>query len=203
MSEAVAAGIAPAPAEWAAGLGVARLEGEPESLRALRARSLESFAARGLPRPHEEEWRFTNVGPVARTRFVRPSAGAGPDGPGRALESARLAGCHEVVFVDGRFAPELSGSAAPPPGVSVRALSRAAQDGWPEAGAELGRRADVVSRPFAALATALFEDGAVIEIEPGATVEAPIHLVFWQSAQALPSAVFPRVLVRAGANSRL
>ncbi|KAB2956000.1 MAG: Fe-S cluster assembly protein SufD [Thermoanaerobaculia bacterium] len=117
-------------------------------------------------------------------------------------ESARLAGCHEVVFVDGRHVPELSSPGAAPEGVVVHALARAGESDWASFGAELGRRADVVTRPFAALSTALFEDGAVVEIAPGAAVEAPIHLVFWQSAQPVPSAVFPRVLVLAGENAR-
>jgi Fe-S cluster assembly protein SufD len=202
VSEGAATAAAPAPAEWLTELGGARLEHEPEPVRALRARGLERFAELGFPRPHEEDWRFTNVAPVARTRFVRPPAGADPEAAEDALAAARLADCHEVVFVDGRHVPELSSPGPAPDGVVVHGLAGARAGAWQSFGAELGRRADIVNRPFAALSTALFEDGAVIEFAPGAAVETPIHVLFWSSARPRPLAVFPRVLVLARENAR-
>jgi Fe-S cluster assembly protein SufD len=202
VNEGAATAATPAPAEWVADLGPARIEHEPEAVRALRARGLERFSERGFPRPHEEEWRFTNVAPVARTRFARPPAGFDAAATARALAPARLAACHEVVFVDGRHVPELSGPGGSPPGVVVRSLARARGSEWDAFGAELGRRADIVTRPFAALSTALFEDGAVVEIARGATVETPIHLIFWNGGHPSPTAVFPRVLVLARENAR-
>jgi len=202
MSEGAVSAEAQAPAAWLADLGEARLDHEPESVRAMRARGLERFSERGFPRPNEEDWRFTNVAAVARTRFLRPPAGIDTAATGRALASAGLAHCHEVVFVDGRHVPELSSPGVPPAGVAVHSLARARPADWEAFGAELGRRADVVNRPFAALATGLFEDGAVIDFAPGAVVETPVHLIFWSSAHAQPTATFPRVLVRAGENAR-
>jgi Fe-S cluster assembly protein SufD len=142
------------------------------------------------------------VAPVARTRFTRSAERFDAAAVARELAPARLAGSYEVVFVNGRFAPELSGPGAPPPGVSVRSLARATPEDWKRFEPELGRRADFVARPFAALATALFEDGAVVEFAPGSSVATPVHLVFWTTPAAEPVAVFPRLLVVAGEDAR-
>ena len=191
-----------APGAYAPELARALAAPQPDAVRQLRERAFARFLERGFPRPQEEDWRFTNVAPVARTRFARPAAGFDPAAVAGEIAAARLAGSWAAVFVDGRFAPGLSGPDAPPPGVAVRDLARATSGDWRRFEPKLGRRADFVARPFAALATALFEDGAVVEIAPGASVATPIHLLFWTSAAAEPAAVFPRVLVLAGEDSR-
>jgi Fe-S cluster assembly protein SufD len=202
VSEATVGTAATAPSDFAGGLGAALARPQPKSVRELRERAFRSFEERGLPRPKEEEWRFTNVAPVARGRF-EPVDRAAFDAAlvGRELAAARLAGSHEIVFVDGRYAPALS-SPGEVPGVRIRNLADASPEDWERIGSELGRRADVVQRPFAALSTALFADGAAVEIAPGAVVATPVHLVFWSTAAARPTAVFPRVLVTVGENAQ-
>ena len=41
------------------------------------------FAELGFPTTHNEEWRFTNVAPIARTTFTAGRKGVGSDSPGR------------------------------------------------------------------------------------------------------------------------
>ncbi len=174
----------------------------------MRDRAWEHFERQGFPTSRQEEWRFTNVAPVGKTAFRRPAAvdraklAAGVD-------AFRLAGTTELVFVDGRFdaglsATELpagltvtSGSAAA--ASAVRRLSTAA---WSRADALLGTVAGIDTRPFAALATALFEELAFVEVAPGAIVERPLHLLFYSTAQEIPGASFPRTLVHAGEHSQ-
>src|ERR1017187_4127737 len=38
-------------------------------IQALRDRAFALFAELGFPTTHDEEWRFTNVAPIARTKF--------------------------------------------------------------------------------------------------------------------------------------
>jgi Fe-S cluster assembly protein SufD len=52
----------------------------------LRKRAAEHFEARGFPTTHEEEWRFTNVSPIARTPFPVAGPPANGDSLQRALE---------------------------------------------------------------------------------------------------------------------
>lgn len=174
---------------------------QPEALRRLRASAYARFRELGYPSPREEEWRFTNVAPVARTNFERPAPAADPRR--RALEVApfRLEGTREIVFVDGRFAPELS-SAEPPAGMRIASFAAlAAQGDLGAFAAVLGRKAGFVDQPFLALSTALFEDGLGIEIASGATVAEPLHVIFHSTAAASASASFPRLVILAGENS--
>ena len=48
----------------------------PQWLASLRKAGLASFADQGFPTLHDEDWRFTNVAPVARLNFqpARPAA---------------------------------------------------------------------------------------------------------------------------------
>ena len=51
----------------------------------LREDAFQRFAQSGFPTTHDEEWRFTNVAPIARGRFVNePAAGKVTDAPGGA-----------------------------------------------------------------------------------------------------------------------
>jgi len=190
-----------APADYAAELEAALARPQPDSLRTLRRGAFERFVERGFPAAGEEEWRFTNVGAVTRTRFVRPSEGDSRELDRATLDGARLDGTHELVFLDGRFAPELSSPGGLPAGIRFGALREAVDGDWGRLEPLLGRKADIVDRPFAALSTALFEDGAWIEIEAGARVEKPLHVLFFSSGGEAPTAVFPRLLVRAGEGS--
>ncbi len=189
------------PGAYAAELESVLERAGPDSLRKLRERAFGAFVERGFPTTAEEEWRFTNVAPVARTRFVQPVVSAA-SAVASQVAAARLPGTHELVFVDGRYSPELSSRESAPAGISARSLAAAVESGWSTIEPELGRHADIVERPFAALSTALFSDGAAVVVEAGADVATPIHLLFFTAGAAHPTAVFPRVLVVAGERSR-
>ena len=46
-------------------------------LQTLRDAAFARFAKLGFPTTHDEEWRFTNVAPIARTTFVPGTAATG------------------------------------------------------------------------------------------------------------------------------
>ena len=168
------------------------------SRRALRAKAWEHFERQGFPTLRQEEWRFTNVAPVGKTLFRRPAAvdraqlAAGVD-------AFRLAGTVELVFVDGRFDAGLSATELPA-GLTVTHVSCPSDAS--RADALLGSVAGIDTRPFAAVATALFEELAFVEVAPGAVVDAPLHLLFYSTAQEVPGASFPRTLIHAGEHSQ-
>jgi Fe-S cluster assembly protein SufD len=66
----------------------------------------------------------------------------------------------------------------------------------------LGTVADSGRHRFAALSTALFQDGVLLDLAPGLELEQPLRLVFLGGGGESPALDCPRVLVRAGANSR-
>lgn len=175
----------------------------PAWLSPLRKAAFSRFAELGFPTRHDEEWRFTNVTPIKETTFAR--APEGSDG----LTKQRLAtlplgalGACALVFVNGRYAPELSTLRALPNGVRVGSLSEvvAAEPGAVET--HLGRHVDISQHAFAALNTAFIEDGAVVLVPRGKVVEEPIHLLFVSTGSDTPTVSHPRTLIVAGENSQ-
>jgi Fe-S cluster assembly protein SufD len=176
--------------------GIAGIPGEPDSVLSLRLDASRAFAASGVPTPRQEAWRFTSLKDLAAT----PHAHAGP---ARAdIDPWRLEVGHRLVFVNGRFAPELSELGVLPAGVTVRPLTEALVSLPGLAVRFLGRGIDLERHPFAALNTAGFVDGAFIHLAPGAVVEAPIVLLFVAVGDQRPTWSAPRTVIAAEAGSQ-
>jgi Fe-S cluster assembly protein SufD len=177
---------------------------EPAWLRALRAAGIGAFEETGFPTLKHEDWRHTSVAPIVRTRFVR--AGSAVGGVDRAVLDALAFGRafhgHQLVFVNGRYAADLS-SAPMADGVVIRSL-RDVLDRQPQlVEPYLDRQAAAPGRPFSALNSAFLHDGAFVSIPAGQVLVDPIHLVFFSTAgPGGPAVSHPRVLVLAGRNSQ-
>ena len=172
-----------------------------------RARALDTFLRRGFPTTRDELWRTTSVAPIARASFRRADAALATQVPAALVERLAFAGAfrgREIVFVNGRFAPALSSLEALH-GVRVRSLRDALQARPERLEARLGRLAPALeAHPFAALNTAFFEDGALVEIEAGSVNAEPIHLLYISlpGEGAAPTLAHPRTLVLAGSASQ-
>jgi len=182
-----------------------RLQKEPSWLSLLRRESFERFLDRGFPTPSDEDWRFTSVAPLAAMEF---SLDARP--PGGDVESLRKAHIgngwkrHEIVFVNGRFAPELSALGGIPEGVIVEGLATALASHPEDIEAVLSLNDAFGASVFHDLNRAFLEDGAFVLVPEGVVVEEPIHIVHVSSATR-PAVSHPRhiVLVESGAQVRL
>jgi Fe-S cluster assembly protein SufD len=72
-------------------------------LQKLRESAFARFTELGFPTTHDEEWRFTNVAPIARTQFVGQAVGQAPGLPGQIA----VAGLPETDRAHlGRYAPQ-------------------------------------------------------------------------------------------------
>jgi Fe-S cluster assembly protein SufD len=159
----------------------------------LRRAAIERFAVLGFPTTRQEEWRFTNLAPLARAAFRRPLPLAAAAAASR-ISPADFApwtfdAAARLVFVDGRLAPELSdlGSAPAagsplPPGIVVESLAVALAREPRLLAPYLGRFASFAEQPFVALNTAFLEDGALVMMPRGAVLERPIHLLYLSTA---------------------
>ena len=176
--------------------------GEPAWLGALRDEAIGHFGELGFPTTRMEEWRHTNLAPLARVPFEPPAADA-------ARVSRDVVEAHSFpffarsafVFLDGRYAPELSTPTGFAGEVGFHSLAQLRAEAPERLEAQLGRLASSKQHAFVALNTAFLDDGAVLLLPPGLTVEQPIHLVFVSSGAAA-TACHPRVLLAAGAGSR-
>jgi Fe-S cluster assembly protein SufD len=169
----------------------------PAWLKTLRARGREAFEQAGFPTTRQEEWRFTNVSPIATTPFKL--AEWLPTNAAPMVSRVSVPGSARLVLLNGRFAPELSDLTTVPVGLKVGSLAAAIGAGAPECSL-LGQH-PVDGQPFAALNTAFVDDGALIAIRKGAAIETPIHVVVITGG-AGRTMVHPRLLLVAGPNSQ-
>lgn len=171
----------------------ANLPRQPAEVAALRRRGLERYESLGFPSTREEEWRFTNVAPVAKRAYRR--AGGELHGlTAEKLEPFQIPETVDLVFVNGRYSEELSQPEDLPAGVFAGSL--AAGLAWnPDLVAKhLGEHADL-GHPFVALNTAHVEDGAFVYVPKGVNLDKTLHLLFVATAGDEATVSYPRNLV--------
>ena len=169
----------------------------PAWLEALRTRGIERFNLVGFPNRQQEEWRHTDVSPIARTEFHLATAGASPNAIdlARKFSFGRDCAC-ELVFVNGVFSRELSRLAALGSGIRVDSFADAlADERSPRVEQHLGHLANIEANPFVALNTGFIQDGARVWIPRGVVLPAPIHLLFLSVPQERPTVSHPRLLI--------
>jgi Fe-S cluster assembly protein SufD len=170
----------------------------PPWLRELRERAVSRFNALGFPTVRHEEWRYTNVAPVANTAFRL--AEKAPTNARECVERVTLsAAAARVVILNGRYSPELSDTSQLPPGVVAGSLAHAIESNHPEV-AHLGQL-PWEQAAFIALNTAFLEDGAFVVIPRAVVLDAPIHVIV-VSGGAGKSMAHPRTLIVAGEGSQ-
>lgn len=177
-------------------------ENDPEWLRPLRRDAIERFGTLGFPTPKNEDWHYTSVAPIAEADF---RALTGRTGSAR-IEHLTPFNFGQptwptLVFLNGRFSPELS-TGSMPEGIEAMSLDRAWRESPGLVKPHLSRLARFDDASFTALNTAFMRDGAVIRIDPDASVDAPVHLMFVSDAEAAKGVVHPRSLILAGRNSK-
>jgi Fe-S cluster assembly protein SufD len=182
-------------------------ESEPDSpgswLKRLRESAMESFQELGFPSVKDEEWKYTNVAPIARIDF-KPAiltASSGSEVAELGVSGFPETKGSQLVFVNGVLRNDLSSLTALPPEVVAIDLSQAISDerygeiAWKH----LAQQADYVADGFTALNTAFISHGVFVYIPKGVIVEAPIHLLF--ISDGAQTANFPRALIVAEENS--
>ncbi|HEV2707609.1 MAG TPA: Fe-S cluster assembly protein SufD [Pyrinomonadaceae bacterium] len=178
----------------------------PSWVEELRREAVERFDAKGFPTTAEEDWKYTNVAPIARADFA-PVIASEIEGETDAETSVEPfiyaeARASRLVFIDGRFRPEHSATDALPAGVVAVELNEALQGAHAETlHTHLARGAEDVRDGFELLNTAFLDTGAFILIPQGVEVAAPIHLLFLSTMRAGQRATFPRIVVVAEPNS--
>jgi Fe-S cluster assembly protein SufD len=170
--------------------------GVPAAVRALRRAAFDRFSALGFPTPKNEDWHYTSVAPIADQEFALLASRTGDIGRDDLAPFSFGVGAgdwHTIVFVNGRFAPELSDLRKLPAGVEVTDLATA----WsaPDVAERIGSLASHESHAFTALNAAFAQDGAVVRIARNVEVGRPIHLLFVTDAAAARAMMHPRNLI--------
>jgi Fe-S cluster assembly protein SufD len=181
----------------------ARDASEPGWLASRRQQAMTRFAELGFPSRRSESWRYLDLQPLERQPLLPATALANPDEPGLRERLTALSlpdSVRRLVLVDGRFAPGLS-RMEPRDGVWFGSMAQALRErGDLVREAIENTAADGAASPFAALNTAFFADGFILEVAPGITLERPIEVVHLASGTNAAS-LHTRSLVVLGADS--
>jgi Fe-S cluster assembly protein SufD len=183
-----------------AGAFEGRPRGGPRWLEDLRERGAASFTQLGLPTVRDEEWRFTNVSPLASIDFVpaEPISGVAERLNGFPYADAPT----RLVIVNGRFDATLSRTKGLPSGVRAGSLASAITEHADVVQRYFGQLADFTNRSFAALNTAFVHDGAFLYVPDGVAIDTPVHILFVSGADVVKGMSHPRTLIVAGAGSQ-
>ena len=170
-------------------------------LRKLRQDGFARFSQLGFPTTHDEDWRFTSVAPISRTAF-RPAESAKVKRS--EIEPFLIPGAAcQLVFVNGRYAAELSSLGKLPKRVRVSSLAEAIKSDAASLEAHLGRYASFDRDTFIALNSAFFADGGYVHVPRGVVVEAPLCFLYVSTGSGTPAMAHPRNLILAEDHSQV
>jgi Fe-S cluster assembly protein SufD len=177
---------------------------KPAWLLPLRKAGMARFAELGFPTTHDEDWRFTNVAPLAKLPF-KPMFEPAADATAKsALENyifAHVPG-PRLVFVNGHYSATLSSIGKLPAGAKVSSLAVALTSDSVFIEKQLGRCALTDDNAFAALNQAFFLDGGFVHVPAGVLIVEPIQFIFVSTAKQSGETIQPRNLIVAGADSK-
>lgn len=177
---------------------------QPAWLSSLRGEAIAHFQRVGLPtaRRGNEPWKYTNVAPIADVGFAFGLP------PARTLNAQQIAAVapwctvwKELVFVNGRYSPELSSNDFD--GVTALSLAQALSSHGDTVREHLARLVPTDYDGFTSLNTAFLRDGAFVFVPEGADVPVHLHVLFVTTRADGPLVSYPRTLIVAGRQSKL
>lgn len=168
-------------------------------LQRAREAALASFVASGFPTQHQEDWKYTSVAAIEKSRFALAMPTLN-DISAENIAAWSLPETHRLVFLDGRYQPHCSSIGLLPRGVRLGSIVEMLERDPGPLESRLGRSEEACSSGFAALNTAFMSDGAYLDLADGVELDKPVHLLFIASEANL--ATHPRNLLIAGPGSR-
>ncbi len=168
-----------------------------------RQSAIESLQQTGFPDLRQENWKYTNIGPITKRKFITTDANFNGLTPAQ-LDGVRFSemDCHELVFDNGNYSASLSTLHKLPKGVIIQSLSEALTDNRTVIEPYLNRYAKSDKDGFVALNTAFLESGAFIFIPDNVYIEEPVHLLFLANKQPQAFVTHQRNLLVLGKNAR-
>lgn len=180
------------------------LNGEKEKpFHLVRKEAIESFSNLNFPAVKDEEWRFTNISPLLKNKFVLPQVDQS-----RSIEDLSkylIEGLETnlLTFVNGIYSAELSSIYDLPEGVVICNIAEAAEKHHPLLEKYFAKYAKNKDNIFNSLNAAFTNNGAFIYIPDGKIIEKPVMILHVVSAGEDKLLVQPRNIFIAGTNSQV
>jgi len=163
-----------------------------------RRNAIDTLSAEGLPTTRDENWKYANLRPLEKVRFIPPAVGAQAQGSATVTAAdlpAPIGGYARYTFVDGVFAPALSAPVAKA-GITVTSLRNLPTPLHFAPSKSKDTR-------FALLNDAFATDGASIRVSAGTDCPTCIELVFIATVEAQTGSSYPRVELQVEQEARL
>lgn len=173
--------------------------GQLEWLQNYREAALAQLRQQGLPGRKTEDWKYTSVRALMAREFEQDLAPMSVR-PEQMPELPDVE--HRAVMINGCFNHSLSHLKTLPPGVAVSGLATALARHPHALQGRVGATAVLECHPFAALNSAFFHDGLVIEVASGVRLAEPL-LIQWLSGSAPCRIAQPRLLIDLGKGAEL
>lgn len=208
MSTPLASPITQTPeevyAQAARDLLQAQLAGSPDWLQAVKLQALSRYETLGFPTRRQEAWKYINVRPLLsiplQDRAAEPKVC--PPALQRHLLGENNVDVVRLIFINGRFREDLSAKPALPEGAFIGNL-QAALKAQPQIVEQyLARNGQEEPDAFAALNTALFEDGVFVYLPENAQFGPLLQLVYVNFGEER-RATAPRNLIVLGKHARI
>ena len=159
-----------------------------------RAEALERFFDVGVPTIRHEEWKYTNVMPLAAASWIHHASSWSNTAP--ATAGVALDGLQDAIRIEVRNGIiACDATDILPDGVTIAALSTS---NIHDANAE-----QFHAHPFAAATVALAGEGILIDVADGAVCSRTIHVSVFCDAQEGDHLTTTRLLVRAGRHAKV
>ncbi|MBI4431205.1 MAG: Fe-S cluster assembly protein SufD [Candidatus Omnitrophica bacterium] len=177
---------------------------DPTWLNSLRKEGIESFRNLGFPSLAHEDWKYTDVRPIAQSLFQPVFAEPNGAVSRKDVESNSF-GVSQwplLVFVDGIFSEKLSCIPKKlPAGLILCSLRKAVREHADIVQAYLGKQKQYPQNSFAALNAAFIYDGLFLYAKSGCELDMPVHAVYVSSPKHENGLYQPRNLIAAESNT--
>jgi Fe-S cluster assembly protein SufD len=170
--------------------------------RSVRRNAISCFSELGFPGTGHEEWKYTNIAPIAKIPFEVAENRLN----GVASEAFTRLGIENqadnlLVFINGHYSPNLS-SLRLPENIRVGNLSAVLSENPEDVEPHLAQYASYQDQAFVALNTAWMNDGSFVYVPRGNVLREPIHLVYFSTAHGEATVSYPRNLIVIGDESQ-
>lgn len=169
----------------------------------LRKEALEKFLQFGFPSRKNEDWKFTDITPIANRKFIAPLYEVEPELQKKMLDQIYFEGINgpTLVFVNGVLSRKYSRLENFPEEIRLSGIRSRLDDNDGSTTKYLGKTISFDSDGLNALGMAFFQDGYFLEIPDQFVYNVPIQIVFLSTEKDRPLMIHSRNLVIVGKNS--
>ncbi len=161
-------------------------------LRAHREQAIQRFLQTGFPTRKSEAWRYTSLDSLLSKSFVVPDQDTGGELAKNIFQDSQKL---RMVFVNGRYSPQLSQLNGLPEGVYLASLQQTMAERGDLLQKMLERSPQSQFHVFNELNTAMLADGMVFYVEKNVTLPEPLELIYVAGEAPQSYVMSPRNLI--------